>query len=334
MSAMVEVWVGELTKLREKVLGLKAKQGSQREQEEKETQKKENTTVQRDTTMSEATVFLLTSMKEWAIAEPRCLSVKATENKTTSMSSNMFNHLQFSPRLFGGGLNSCIPPQFLHQWCIFTSSSWKYCIQNKLILPHAVHYFSDTNSLQKLLVPPVVYQGQKQRELIPIKRLSIHTNMLCWYLICFTKHLILHDLFHFPLRQQVLEHPRRFPKLPTIVLVNSTTNASDTFSAFRHGPHCSNHTVAAILGTANNANLPLCETIPFKASVARAFLSTSHSMWPYTITTTTTVTFFAKRLNKFIIIRHVICLRITKSDHGRAFNMFWTKRAIVTILFA
>ncbi|KAG4967110.1 hypothetical protein AAZX31_12G045900 [Glycine max] len=68
MSAMVQVWVGELTKLREKVLPRKpllseAKEGSERNQEEeKETQKKkENTNIKRDTsngTMSEATVCL------------------------------------------------------------------------------------------------------------------------------------------------------------------------------------------------------------------------------------------------------------------------------------
>ncbi|KAG4973873.1 hypothetical protein AAZX31_11G120800 [Glycine max] len=65
MSAMVEVWVGELTKLREKVLARKpfllskAKEGSERNQEEKETQ---TAVVKRDTTngtMSEATVCLL-----------------------------------------------------------------------------------------------------------------------------------------------------------------------------------------------------------------------------------------------------------------------------------
>ena len=66
MSAMVEVWVGELTKLREKVLArkrflpkeAKAKEGS--EVVEKEQHKKENMSVQKDTsTMSEATVCLL-----------------------------------------------------------------------------------------------------------------------------------------------------------------------------------------------------------------------------------------------------------------------------------
>lgn len=64
MSAMVQVWVGELTKLREKVLPRKpllseAKEGSERNQEEKETQ---TAVVKRDTTngtMSEATVCLL-----------------------------------------------------------------------------------------------------------------------------------------------------------------------------------------------------------------------------------------------------------------------------------
>ncbi|KAK7264350.1 hypothetical protein RJT34_31957 [Clitoria ternatea] len=64
MSAMVEVWVGEFTKLREKVLAhksffSKSKEGS----EEKEAQKKETSgAVQRDIssgTMSEATVCLL-----------------------------------------------------------------------------------------------------------------------------------------------------------------------------------------------------------------------------------------------------------------------------------
>ena len=50
MSAMVQVWVGELTKLREKVLPRKpllseAKEGSERNQEEeKETQKKKENT--------------------------------------------------------------------------------------------------------------------------------------------------------------------------------------------------------------------------------------------------------------------------------------------------
>lgn len=65
MSAMVEVWVGELTKLREKVLARKpllskAKEGSEGEVE-KAAQKKEKVSVhQRDTaTMSEATVCLL-----------------------------------------------------------------------------------------------------------------------------------------------------------------------------------------------------------------------------------------------------------------------------------
>ncbi|KAL2328901.1 hypothetical protein Fmac_022328 [Flemingia macrophylla] len=61
MSAMVEVWVEELTKLREKVLAhkpflSKAKEGS----EQKETPKKENNTaVQSSGAMSEATVCLL-----------------------------------------------------------------------------------------------------------------------------------------------------------------------------------------------------------------------------------------------------------------------------------
>ncbi|TKY67502.1 hypothetical protein E2542_SST10396 [Spatholobus suberectus] len=69
MSAMVEVWVGELTKLREKVLARKpflskAKEGSEVEvAAEKETQKKKKTAVQRERdtsgTMSEATVCLL-----------------------------------------------------------------------------------------------------------------------------------------------------------------------------------------------------------------------------------------------------------------------------------
>ncbi|KAK7312376.1 hypothetical protein VNO77_36183 [Canavalia gladiata] len=68
MSAMVELWVGELTKLGEKVLARKpflskAKEGSGVEvAAEKENQKKENTAVQRETnngTMSEATVCLL-----------------------------------------------------------------------------------------------------------------------------------------------------------------------------------------------------------------------------------------------------------------------------------
>nr|KYP66019.1 hypothetical protein KK1_012297 [Cajanus cajan] len=60
MSAMVEVWFGELTKLREKVLARKAKEGSERGHEEKETPKKENNTaVQSAGTMSEATVCLL-----------------------------------------------------------------------------------------------------------------------------------------------------------------------------------------------------------------------------------------------------------------------------------
>ncbi|QCD88495.1 hypothetical protein DEO72_LG3g3043 [Vigna unguiculata] len=66
MSAVVEVWVGELAKLREKVLSRKpfsskAKEGSEREQEEKEAQKKKNTAVTRDSsgTMSEATMCLL-----------------------------------------------------------------------------------------------------------------------------------------------------------------------------------------------------------------------------------------------------------------------------------
>ncbi len=69
MSAMVEVWVGELTKLREKVLArkpllYKAKEGSEGELQavEKEAQKKESviSVDQRDTaTMSEATVCLL-----------------------------------------------------------------------------------------------------------------------------------------------------------------------------------------------------------------------------------------------------------------------------------
>ncbi|KAK7341538.1 hypothetical protein VNO80_24471 [Phaseolus coccineus] len=65
MSAVVEVWVGELTKLREKVLARKpflskAKEGSAGEQEEQEAQKK-NTAVKRDSsgTMSEATMCLL-----------------------------------------------------------------------------------------------------------------------------------------------------------------------------------------------------------------------------------------------------------------------------------
>ncbi|BAT90876.1 hypothetical protein LR48_Vigan08g167400 [Vigna angularis] len=65
MSAVVEVWVGELAKLREKVLSRKpflskAKEGSEREQEEMEAQKK-NTAVTRDNsgTMSEATMCLL-----------------------------------------------------------------------------------------------------------------------------------------------------------------------------------------------------------------------------------------------------------------------------------
>jgi len=65
MSAVVEVWVGELTKLREKVLARKpffskAKEGSEREQEEKEAQKK-NTAVKIDSsgTISEATMCLL-----------------------------------------------------------------------------------------------------------------------------------------------------------------------------------------------------------------------------------------------------------------------------------
>ncbi|CAJ1933401.1 unnamed protein product [Sphenostylis stenocarpa] len=65
MSAVVEVWVGELTKLREKVLARKpflskAKEASERDQEEKEAQKK-NTAVKRDSsgTMSEATMCML-----------------------------------------------------------------------------------------------------------------------------------------------------------------------------------------------------------------------------------------------------------------------------------
>lgn len=68
MSAVVQVWVGELSKLREKVLAskpflAKAKQGSEGEvAAEKEAKKKEIIKdVQRDTsgTMSEATVCLL-----------------------------------------------------------------------------------------------------------------------------------------------------------------------------------------------------------------------------------------------------------------------------------
>ncbi|KAL1324075.1 hypothetical protein HN51_034262 [Arachis hypogaea] len=67
MSAMVDVWVGELTKLREKVLarspfltqGAKAKESSSKVVE-KEQHKKEKICVQMDnSTMSEATVCLL-----------------------------------------------------------------------------------------------------------------------------------------------------------------------------------------------------------------------------------------------------------------------------------
>ncbi|KAK7404469.1 hypothetical protein VNO78_05384 [Psophocarpus tetragonolobus] len=64
MSAMVQVWVGELTKLGEKVLAGKSflskpKEGSERKQEEKhaQVQKKEN--IASSGTMSEATVCLL-----------------------------------------------------------------------------------------------------------------------------------------------------------------------------------------------------------------------------------------------------------------------------------
>ncbi|KAJ1410447.1 hypothetical protein SESBI_21945 [Sesbania bispinosa] len=63
MSAIVEVWVGELTKLREKVLAHKPFLPKAKQAAEKEPQKKEIMPVQsqRDTsgTMSEATVCLL-----------------------------------------------------------------------------------------------------------------------------------------------------------------------------------------------------------------------------------------------------------------------------------
>lgn len=69
MSAMVEIWVGELEKLREKVLSQKPKSKSKSKSSSSEAEHKEaidnqskNTTsaVERDsTTMSEATVCLL-----------------------------------------------------------------------------------------------------------------------------------------------------------------------------------------------------------------------------------------------------------------------------------
>ncbi|CAL0329202.1 unnamed protein product [Lupinus luteus] len=61
MSAMVEVWVGELTKLTEKVLAgkplVKLSKEKQGPEVEKEAQKKES--VGDNSTMSEATVCLL-----------------------------------------------------------------------------------------------------------------------------------------------------------------------------------------------------------------------------------------------------------------------------------
>lgn len=62
MSAVVEIWMSELEKLREKVrtrrLFLsKAKEGEVEEQEKEA--KKESKVVHRESTMSEATVFLL-----------------------------------------------------------------------------------------------------------------------------------------------------------------------------------------------------------------------------------------------------------------------------------
>ncbi|TKY69156.1 hypothetical protein E2542_SST05424 [Spatholobus suberectus] len=65
MSAMLEVWMGELTKLGEKVmprksLFSKAKEGSEEEQIVEKEAQKEIMAVQRDSgTMSEATVCLL-----------------------------------------------------------------------------------------------------------------------------------------------------------------------------------------------------------------------------------------------------------------------------------
>ncbi|CAJ1932827.1 unnamed protein product [Sphenostylis stenocarpa] len=68
MSAMVEVWKGELTKLREKVLARKSffrkgKEGAGDEHAvEKEVLQKDIMAVQRDTTISEATVYKRTKL--------------------------------------------------------------------------------------------------------------------------------------------------------------------------------------------------------------------------------------------------------------------------------
>ncbi|KEH40762.1 hypothetical protein MtrunA17_Chr1g0162491 [Medicago truncatula] len=60
MSAMVEVWIGELAKLKEKVMTKKIKDGLEEEKEVGMQSQKEIIAVHRDTaTISESTICLL-----------------------------------------------------------------------------------------------------------------------------------------------------------------------------------------------------------------------------------------------------------------------------------
>lgn len=116
-----------------------------------------------------------------------------------------------------------------------------------------------------------VWATLQNSHLLLTERLTVHNNILWRQLINFAQFLSLHYLSNFQVIKQSLEHSRAFPQVPSLWLINRTSDACNTLPSFWHRPHCSEHTITTILCITNDADLLFSESVSFKASIASSF---------------------------------------------------------------